>query len=326
VAFGVDPRGERWTYTVRRVGSNEVVARGGHTRGGVFRIIAPGQESGVYLFDVRTRTRHVTVPFAVQGAEKRPVLVVLPTMTWQGRNSVDDDGDGLPNLLDRGLPVRLNRVLAGDGLPAEFAQRDAPLLAWLARSGRRFDVTTDAALAAGTGPKLTGHNGVLLPSDVRWLPAGLQSRLRTFVRGGGTLVSLGLDSLRRQVQLTPRGRLIDPTPPAEGDLFGGRLGAVQRPPAPVTLTEAGDRIDLFAGTDGQFPGWRALEPLQATGDQGRLLSSAVTEAGRAPITATRFGKGLVLRYGLPELPVKLTRDETDSTTALMARTWTLLSR
>ena len=326
VAFGVDPRGERWTYTVRRVGSNEVVARGGHTRGGVFRVTAPGEESGVYLFDVRTRTRHVTVPFAVQGAEKRPVLVVLPTMTWQGRNSVDDDGDGLPNLLDRGLPVRLNRVLAGDGLPAEFAQRDAPLLAWLARSGRRFDVTTDAALAAGTGPKLTGHNGVLLPSDVRWLPAGLQSRLRTFVRGGGTLVSLGLDSLRRQVQLTPRGRLIDPTPPADGDLFGGRLGAVQRPPAPVTLTEAGDRIDLFAGTDGQFPGWRALEPLQATGDQGRLLSSAVTEAGRAPITATRFGKGLVLRYGLPELPVKLTRDETDSTTALMARTWTLLSR
>jgi hypothetical protein len=326
VAFGVDPRGERWAYTVRRVGSNEIVARGGHTRGGVFRITAPGEESGVYLFDVRTRTRHVTVPFAVQGAEKRPVLVVLPTMTWQGRNSVDDDGDGLPNLLDRGLPVRLNRVLAGDGLPADFAQRDAPLLAWLARSGRRFDVTTDAALAAGTGPKLTGHNGVLLPSDVRWLPATLQSRLRTFVRGGGTLVSLGLDSLRRQVRLTPRGRLIDPTPPAESDLFGGRPGAVQRPPAPVTLTEAGDRIDLFAGTDGQFPGWRALEPLGAVGDQGRLLSSAVTEAGRAPITAARFGKGLVLRYGLPELPVKLTRDETDSTTALMARTWTLLSR
>jgi hypothetical protein len=40
----------------------------------------------------------------------------------------------------------------------------------------------------------------------------------------------------------------------------------------------------------------------------------------------RFGKGLVLRYGLPELPTKLTQDETDPTTALMARTWTLLSR
>jgi len=213
VAFGVDPRGERWAYTVRRVGSSEIVARGRHTRGGVFRITAPGRESGVYLFDVRTRARHVTVPFAVQGAEKRPALVVLPTMTWQGRNPVDDDGDGLPNLLDTGLPVRLGRVLAGDGLPVGFAQRDAPLLAWLARGGRRFDVTTDVALAAGSGPKLSDHKGVLLTSDTRWLPRGLQRRLRSFVRGGGTVASLGLDSLRRGVRVTPRARLIDPTYP-----------------------------------------------------------------------------------------------------------------
>jgi hypothetical protein len=326
VAFGVDPRGERWAYTVRRVGSNEIVARGRHTRGGVFRITAPGRESGVYLFDVRTRARHVTVPFAVQGAQKRPVLVVLPTMTWQGRNPVDDDGDGLPNLLDSGLPVRLARVLAGDGLPVGFAQRDAPLLAWLARSGRRFDVTTDVALAAGSGPKLSDHKGVLLTSDTRWLPRGVQRRLRTFVRGGGTVASLGLDSLRRGVRVTPRGRLIDPTPPAPTDLFGARLGPLTRAPAPVTLTEATDRIELFAGTDGQFPGWDVLEPLAGIGPQARLASSAVTEAGRAPIPAVRFGKGLVLRYGLPELPTKLTQDETDPTTALMARTWTLLSR
>jgi N,N-dimethylformamidase beta subunit-like protein len=326
VAFGVDPRGERWAYTVRRVGSNDVVARGGHTRGGVFRIAAPGRESGVYLFDVRTRTRHVTVPFAVQGAERRPVLVVLPTMTWQGRNPVDDDGDGLPNLLDRGLAVRAARVLAGDGLPAGFAQRDAPLLAWLARTGRRFDVTTDVALAAGTGPKLGGHRGVLLPSDARWLPSGLQRRLRQFVRDGGTVASLGLDSLRRQVRVTPRGRLVDPTPAAPSDLFGGRLGAFTRSTTPVTLTEASDRIELFAGTDGEFSGWHALEPLAAVGDRAQPLSSAVTEAGRAPITAVRLGRGLVLRYGLPELPTRLTRDESDPQTALMARTWTLLSR
>jgi N,N-dimethylformamidase beta subunit-like protein len=326
VAFGVDPRGERWAYTVRRVGSREIVARGAHTRGGVFHITAPGRESGVYLFDVRTRKRHVTVPFAVQGAKRKPVLVVLPAMTWQGRNAVDDDGDGLPNLLDRGLPVRIGRVLAGDGLPAGFAQRDAPLLAWLARTGRRFDVTTDVALAAGTGPRLAGHDGVLLPSDVRWLPAALQTRLRAFVRGGGTLASFGLDSLRRQVRVTQRGRLIDPTPPAPTDLFGGRVGAFTRAPAPVTLTEAVDRIELFAGTDGAFPGWRSLEPLAAPGDQARLVSSAVTEAGRAPISGVRFGRGLVLRFGVPEMPTRLTQDETDPTTALMARTWTLLSR
>ncbi|MEA2230156.1 MAG: hypothetical protein QOF04_3786, partial [Solirubrobacteraceae bacterium] len=191
---------------------------------------------------------------------------------------------------------------------------------------RRFDVTTDVALAAGAGRGLDGHRVVLLPSDVRWLPRALQERLRRFVRGGGTVASLGLDSLRRQVDVTPRGRLVDPTPAAPTDLFGGRPAPLERAPAPVTLTEAEDRIDLFAGTDGQFPGWRTLEPLAAVGAQGRLASSAVTEAGRPAISAVRLGRGLVLRYGLPELPASLTRDETDPTTALMARTWTLLSR
>ena len=328
VAFGVDARGERWRWSVRRVGANQAIRRSseGRRRGGVFRLTAPGHESGVYLLDVRTRTRHVTVPFAVQGVEHRPVLVVLPAMTWQGRNSVDDDGDGIPNVLDRGLPVRLGRVLGGDGLPVGFAARDAPLLAWLARTGRRFDVTTDVALAAGAGPTLAGHHGVLLPSDVRWLPSRLQRRLRWFVRRGGTLASLGVDSLRREVDVTPRGRLVHPTPPAPSDLFGARLGSLQRPPTPVTLTEAADGVELFAGTDGQFPGWRALEPLQAVGEQSRLVSAAVTEGGRPSISAVRFGRGLVLRFGLPELAGRLTLDETDPPTALMARTWTLLSR
>jgi hypothetical protein len=328
VAFGIDARGERWRWSVRRVGSNQVVRRSaeGRTRGGVFRLTAPGRESGVYLLEVRTRARRVTVPFAVQGAEKRDVLLVLPAMTWQGRNPVDDDGDGLPNVLDRGLPARLGRVLAGDGLPAGFAERDAPLLAWLARTGRRFDVTTDVALATGAGARIDGHAGIILPSDARWLPAGVQRRLRRFVRDGGTLLSLGTDSMRRSVRVSPRGRLLDPTPAAPTDLFGGRLAPLQRPPAPVALTEASDRIELFAGTNGEFPGWRLLEPLAGLTSQGRLVASALTEGDRAAITAERFGRGLVLRYGLPELPGRLTRDETDTQTALMARTWTLLSR
>ena len=45
------------------------------------------------------------------------MLVVLPALTWQGHNPVDDNGDGLPDTLDAGVPIELDRPLA-DGLPA----------------------------------------------------------------------------------------------------------------------------------------------------------------------------------------------------------------
>jgi hypothetical protein len=324
VELRVDARGRPWRWSVRQVGGGRL--RHGVSRTARLRLTAPGPESGVYLLDVGRGRYRVRTPFAVQGRERRPVLVVLPALTWQGRNVVDDDGDGLPNVLDRGLPARLGRVFAGDGLPAGFARREAPLLRWLARSRRRFDVTTDAALALGQGPALEGHHGVLLPSDTRWLPRALQAGLQRFVRGGGRLLSLGVDSLRRQVEISPDGRLVDPRPPAAADLFGARLDPLLRRAAPVALTQATDQINLFAGTDGQFRGWHRLEPLAAAGPGNRLVASAVGDGVRPAISATRYGRGLVLRFGLPELPGALRRDETDPTTALMIRAWTLLSR
>jgi hypothetical protein len=244
-------------------------------------------------------------------------------MTWQGRNSVDDDGDGVPNLLDRGVGVKLHRVYAGDGLPAGFAQREAPLLAWLARTRRRFDVTTDVALAANQGPKLEGHTGVLIPGDARWLPRAVQQRLRRFVRQGGTLASFGVDSLRRQVALSPRERLIDPTPPADVDLFGSRLRPLRRTPLPVTLTADRDDIDLFAGTTGSFAGYTELEATASPGS-ATLVADAITPGLQPVIVALRAGRGEVLRYGLPQLSTKISSDP--QVAALLERSWTLLSR
>jgi len=317
-----DARSRRFAWRVRRVGSPAVIARGVKTRPPL-RLRAPGRESGVYLLEANTVTRSVRVPFAVQGRRRRSVLVVLPFITWQGRNAVDDDGDGLPNRLDAGLGVRIGRMLTGDGLPAGFARREAPLLAWLDRTGRRYDVTTDVALARGVGPRVEGHRGVILPSDTRWLPRRVAQRLRRFVRRGGTLLSLGTDSLRRQVELSPGGRLVDPTPPASSDLFGASPAPVQRLEQPIDLTVASDDIGLFEGTGGLFGGWREVEPVAAARS---AVASAVTPGGRPVLLATRDGRGVVLRYGLPELPTRLTLDETEPVTALMARTWTLLSR
>jgi hypothetical protein len=297
---------------------------------------APRGESGVYLLSVRTRRHQVRVPFAVQSsgshagtaAAPRGVLVVLPVVTWQGRNAVDDDGDGLANRLGAGLGVRLVRVLAGDGLPARFATTEAPVLAFLDRTRRRYDVTTDAALAAGHGPKLAGHKGVLLPGDARWLPPALGRRLRRFVRGGGTVASLGTDALRRQVQVTPRGRIVAPTAAASTDLFGERLRPVVREPVDLTILQ--DDIQLFAGTGGLFRGLAAYEETVDVGNQATLVAGAVTPpaqaepAGRLVVVAARFGRGLVIRPGLPDFATRLGTSSKLAT--LMERTWTLLSR
>jgi hypothetical protein len=322
--FLVDSRRKPYTWTVRRVGSNEVIKRGHKTKPKL-RIFAPNGTSGTYLLQIRTATRTTTVPFAVQGTAKRSVLVVLPVMTWQGRNPIDDDGDGLPNLLDDGVGAKLFRVYGGNGLPEGFADRDAPLLAWLDRNHHRYDITTDVALAQNDGPRLEGHAAVILPSDVRWLPRALQLRLRRYVRRGGRVASFGVDALRREVSISPRARLIDPTPAATTDLFGARLRPLQGLANQTRLVEADDKIGLFEGTTGAFGPFARL---QETDLPAPPLSSAIAEApqtGRPVIAVSRIGKGLVFRFGVPDLP-RLLAQRDPQVTALLQRTWTLLSR
>lgn len=332
--FFVDARQQRYTWNLRRVGGPpDPIRRGSGTRARL-GITAPSGAGGVFLLELRTRTRRVRVPWVVRPAKPRlgtataprGALVVLPMGTWQGRNPVDDDGDGLADLLDRGLPVRLRRVLVGDGtgLPQGFAAREAPLLAHLDRTGRRYDVTTDVALAAGNGPQLIdGYKGVILPGDTRWLDPRVGRALRAFVRRGGTLAVFGSQSLLREARLTPRARLIEPTAAAPTDLFGARLGKVTRgAEGPITLTEFQDEIDLFEGTAGEFPGVTLIEETLADGEQTERVAAAVTPAGRGVVTAARFGKGLVIRTGLPELPSRLSTDP--QLAQIVRNTWTLL--
>jgi FlgD Ig-like domain len=321
----VDARQQPWRWSLRRVGTNQATPSRRKTSPRV-RLHAPGKESGVYLMRVNTATHSTTVPVAVQSREQHRVLVVLPVMTWQGRNSLDDDGDGLPNLLDRGVGVKLDRVYAGDGLPAGFATREAPLLAWLDRNHHRYDVTTDVALATNRGPRLQGHKGVILPSDVRWLPRSVQQRLRRFVRDGGAVASFGIDSLRRQVTISPRRRLVGPTPAATTDLFGARLHPPEQLSAPSNVVLKTDEIEFFAGTDGAFGPFSSIQEADSLGAEP--MASAVTEdppSSLPTLAASRLGKGLVLRFPLPELPAKAASGDLQ-TTALLNRTWTLLSR
>ena len=318
IPLGTDARGKRYTWTVRRTGA--AVSRRGDARRAIVRLKPPGSSSGVYLYTARRGARSGTVPFAIDDRGRHKVLVVLPMMTWQGRNPVDDDGDGRPNLLSTGLPVRLPRVFGTPQVPG-FQERTQPLLAWLDRERHRYDVTTDVALATGVGPQLRGHSGVLVAGDAVWLTPRLQRRLRAFVTAGGTLASTGVESFQRQVRLTPRLRLTDPTPPATADIFGARVTPLRS--GVFDLTAGTDTIGLFRGTSGRFTGYAVAEETSSPGG-GRLLASAVDADGAAIIVAVRVGRGTVIRFGLPQLPSRISVDP--DVQRLMGRTWDLLSR
>jgi len=315
----------RFTWTVRRVGTSAIRKRGSGTRSRRVRFVAPGGKSGLYLFEVRTRTRRAATPLVVQSQQKRDVLVVLPVTTWQGLNPVDDDGDGRPDTLPAGLPVRvLARPYVKDGIPPQIRRHEALLLTQLDRDGRRYDITTDVALARGEGPELKGHRGVIVAGDARWLDGRVARSLRSFVRGGGRLLTVGTSSLRRSVTLTARGRATKPTLPTVRDLFGARLRPVVRPPSPVSVVNVADEIDLFAGTTGQFGGIEAFEQtVDVRGGPNAIVAAAATPDGaRQVIVAWRFGDGLVIRTGLPGFSASL-RDDAASR-ELLDRMWTLL--
>jgi hypothetical protein len=313
--------GERYAWQIRRVGQ-ERRANGTGTRP-LVRVRAPGGTSGLYLFELRTRTRQAAVPFVVQSVQKEKVLVIVPATTWQGRNRVDDDGDGWPDTLSGGLPVRTARIYDGSGLPAGVESTVAPLLIELDRQKRRYDITTDLALARRIGPRVEDHSGVILAGDTQWMDAALQRRLRRFVTRGGRLYNAGVDSLRREVRVTPR-RALDPTTPAPRDLFGAELAPVTRAPG-TSIVVAEDPLRLFEGTDGQFDGFDAYEATRSLGPASRVVALGTTVDGeRDVIVAARLGRGLVIRTALPQLPSKLSQDP--DLQALVRRIWVLLNR
>jgi hypothetical protein len=255
----------------------------------------------------------------VQGTHQRRVLVVLPVMSWQGRNPVDDEDDGEPNLLEHGDAVRLHRVYAG--LPATFSTVTEPLLRWIGQAGKHYDITTDLALARAGAAALRGHHGVFVAGDMRWLPAGAQQALRRYVQVSGTVATIGVDNLRRLVRLTAGDVLTEPTPPAAFDALGLRPGRLLG--GGVTLTNAKDEVGLFRGTSGQFTGLRPTEPLLGVRG-GTLAASAVTPDDRTVIAAVRMGRGLIIHLGAPTLGSRALNDP--QAAALLQSTWTLLSR
>lgn len=361
----VDARGAPYRWALRRHGDPAVLARGSG-EGARLTVPTPRGQSGLHVLTIETTTApdpararrggrragrgggrsrpaaqrapegtgdRTTVPIVVRTAQPRAVLVVLPAITWQGLNRVDDDGDGMPNTLDSGGPratAKLSRPLA-DGLPDGVPTGEGALLRFLDENLIRYDLTTDAALSTGDGPPLGGHRGVVLAGDARWITPQVRDKLRRYLRDGGNVWSLGTDALRRWVRLRPDGTLAAPTSPRAIDALGARprqpLVRVEgeEPTDEITIYEDDPQLELFEGTSGAFGGYDVYETLAGVAPAARLLSAAGAEAGVPVIAAWQLGDGVAIHTGLPQLAAKAQAGDLDAA-ALIRRIWQLLAR
>ncbi len=326
----VGPFDRSFEFALSRLGEPRPVKRGERIAGR-FRVRIPRDaHTGVYVVRVRAGDRRAVWPVAVAGlpggrraARRARPLVVLPVLTWQALNPVDDDLDGFTDTFPSARRVRLDREFAGGALPAGLVREASPLLRFLDRARLPYDLTTDLSLARGEGPALGNAPGVAMAGSAVWLPVSLEGRLRDYVDGGGRLVSFGADALRRSVRLSGE-TLADPSPPAPRNVFGERTGLVRTGPAPLSVSQ--DELGLFDGLSSLIGDFTVFERSLAL----PAGTSTVVAAGRDPdqpaLVAFRRGDGLVLRTGTPQWTSDLNESRLSTEVQdVTKRIWSLVS-
>jgi hypothetical protein len=314
---------QRYHWALRRIGGKVKPIEQGSGASTSLRVRVPRRSAGLYELAIRAGGQRTQVPIVARSATGgHHVLVVLPALTWQGENPVDDNGDGFPETLAGGGPIVLHRQFI-DGLPSDFAG-EAALLTRLDRAGLPYDLTTDVAMVDGSGPALAGHSGVVFAGPEVWLPAALAPALRSYVEHGGRVLALGAGTLQRTatVKQTPSGlQAADPSSAAATDVLGGRRG-----PLVTDNTEAivriSDGLGLFNGTSGTFAGFGSFEPIPAVAPPGQIVAEAGTTTQTPSIVGYRLGSGAVVEIGLPAFTLSLAHDV--DTQELLRRLWTIL--
>src|SRR4051794_14366517 len=172
VRLEVGPYRRSFQFALSRLGAKRPVKRDRRT-GGAFRVRIPKRSgTGLYYVRVRAGDHRAVWPLAVQGRSrgKRPrPLVVLPAITWEGSNPVDDDLDGFADTLQTSRSLPLERPFVRGRIPRPLASEAQPLLRFLDRKRLPYDLTTDVSLGRRT---LTGLPGVAFAGSARWLTPG----------------------------------------------------------------------------------------------------------------------------------------------------------
>jgi hypothetical protein len=321
----VDSRTRPYRWTLSQFAGRKPLSEGaGRAPGTPLNVRLPRKAPGLYVLGLRSGGHQTAVPLVASSPRSAPtprILVVLPALTWEAEILGDEDGDGLPDTLDAGFPVGLQRVFA-NGLPAGLAD-EAKLLAYFNRQHLAYDLTTDLGLIDGVGPALSAYRGVVLAGSERWLPSSLIGSLQSYVGQGGHVLSFGIDSLRRRVTIgrTSQGfpEALNPTEPSSADIFAARLGPVVHSGALITVIN--DGLGIFSGQSGAFPGFKAYQPIAPA-------PQPVSSAGPAPsslgIVGYRLGGGFVVDVGLVGFGSSLAHDV--DAQELVNRLWAVLSR
>ena len=299
----VDARQHLYHWALRRPFHRAVLA-GGSSRAFSLQVPIPRAGAGLYELALRYDGHRTLVPVVAGPAAGRggKVLVVLPALTWQGVNPVDDDHDGLPNTLTAGYPVGLDRPLV-NGLPAGWHDL-VTLLTFLRRHRLSYGLTTDLALALRPGA-LTGYRGVILAGNETWIPNTLATQLRGYVNAGGHLLSLGIDSLRRGVNLTST-QASGPTPPRVADALGAHVGPVT-PTRGALILSGRDELHLFSGSSGTLR-YPAYQPFPGLSGDLQLASEAGVSPTSPAVIGYRLGRGIVVDVGIPGFALSLSRN------------------
>jgi hypothetical protein len=293
----VDSQQHAYTWQLRAIGARKALEHGSVKANATpeLHVPMPGKRAGLYELRVVAGSHRTTVPLIASAKAGSPhVLVVLPMLTWQGKNPVDEDGDGLPQTLAAGDSIRLPQPLVR-GLPAGF-EAEAQLLAYLKSRHVAYDLTTDVALARGAGPSLPGRRGVLLDGSFTWLPSSVASQLRGYVKGGGRVASIGLNSMQRQVKLLGSDADLHTgtASPLRPDPFGARHGAVTGTDGEL-VTVLSDKLGLFGDT----PALQGVERYQSIVPPTRAATSLAGVAESAPAVAGfTLGSGQVVEVGI----------------------------
>jgi hypothetical protein len=257
----------------------------------------------VYIVRARSGHERAVWPLAVAGLPPRSArnrarpLVVLPALTWQGLNRVDDDADGFGDRLPFAKAVRLNRPFAGGGLPPRFNAEVSPLLRWLDRERLAYDLTTDLALARREGPAIGNAPGVAFAGSELWVPQQLMERLRDYAADGGRVAMFGADSFKRTIDLrddTARNA----SRPRRENAFGEQTQLLRTGKAPLTVFE--DGLGLFEGLSSFVGEFTVFEVSRNLPRSGRRITAAGRDAGEPAFLALGLGGGIVLRAGTPQ--------------------------